>query len=232
MTRTLVAEETATDVGVGAIAGVVSVTLFTVLHHVFISPIWWMYPIMAIAGAVSGFCLAWCYAGLVKAPSDRSWAIFIGLFTLMFGLLAVVSSLIYEPIITMAEVVNSTGGNPIPISETMGLMAVFTLGWAGLLTLAYRRGWRGFGVALIATSVLMLLLGVNVSTMGLVEIPRAGWILVLEFFGYLLAIGASYGFCYSWMRKSKKDECRRKSGTGPWLRTRGRARVMDQPESD
>lgn len=197
MTGTGIQERAATGVGVGAgaVAGVVSVTVFTILHQLLINPIWWMYPIMAIAGAVAGACLAWCYARLVEMRSGRSLAIFIGLFTVMFGLLAVASSLVYEPIITMAEMVNSTGGNPIPISETMGLMIAFTIGWAGFLALAYRRGWRGFGVALVATSVLMLLLGFNVSTIGLVEIPRAGWLVVLEFFGYLVALGAGYGLC-------------------------------------
>lgn len=182
--------------GAGAAAGVVATTVFTIAHHLFISPIWWAFPFMAVAGAVCGTVLVWCFTTLVEARTARSWAVFVGLFTLMFGLLAVASSIVYEPIITMAEVVGSTGGNPIPIGESLGLIVVFTLGWATLLSVVYRQGWTGFAAALAATTILMLTLGVNVSTMGLVEIPTTGWVLVLEFFGYLVALGVSFGLSY------------------------------------
>ena len=111
------------------------------------------------------------------------------------------SSLVYEPIITMAEVVDSTGGNPIPIGESMELMVLFTLGWAAFLSVFYRRGRRDFAAALTATAILMLILGVNVSTMGLVEIPTTGWVLVLEFFGYLAAPGVSFGLSYRFIER-------------------------------
>ena len=180
----------------GAAAGVVATAVFTLAHHLFISPIWWAFPFMAVAGAVCGAVLAWCYTRLVEIRTAGSWSVFVGLFIVMFGLLALASSIVYEPIITMAEVVNSTGGNPIPIGESMVLLAVFTLGWAAFLSVFYRQGWRGFMAALAATAILMLLLGVNVSTMGLVEIPTTGWVLVLEFFGYLIALGVSFGLSF------------------------------------
>ena len=180
----------------GGIAGVVATAVFTLAHHLFINPIWWAFPFMAVAGALCGATLAWCYTRLVEARTARSWAIFVGMFVVMFGLLALASSIVYEPIMTMAEVVNSTGGNPIPIGESMALLIVFTLAWAAFLSIFYRRGWRGFAAALVATAILMLLLGVNVSTMGLVEIPTTGWVLVLEFFGYLVALGVTFGLSF------------------------------------
>lgn len=191
----------ASGLGAGAAAGVVATTVFTLAHHLFIIPIWWAFPFMAVAGALCGAVLAWCYRRLVEAGTGRSWAVFVGMFIFMFGLLALASSIVYEPIITMAEVVESTGGNPIPIGESMGLMVVFTFGWAGFLSVFYRRGWRGFAAALAATAILMLILGVNVSTMGLVEIPTTGWVLVLEFFGYLVALGVSFGLSYRFIER-------------------------------
>ncbi len=181
----------------GATAGAASTAVFTVLHQIFISAIWWMFPVMLVAGAVCGACLAWCYSELVPGPSPRSWAWFTAMWTVMFGLLALASSAFYEPIITMAEMLESTGGNPIPISETLGLMIPFTLAWAGLVTWRYGAGWRGFGVVVASTTVLMLLLGFNVSTMGLVEIPTEGWVLVAKFFGYLAALGGVFGLVYA-----------------------------------
>lgn len=185
-----------TRAGTGAIAGVVATTVFTIAHHLFINPIWWAFPFMALAGAACGAALTWCYVSVVSTGSGRSWTLFVGLFTVMFGLLAAVSMMIYEPIITMEEVVNSTGGNPIPISESLGLMIPFTIAWAALMALSYRAGWRGFTTTLAATTVLMLFLGINVSTAGLVEIPTTGWKLVAEFFGYIAALGASFGITY------------------------------------
>lgn len=185
------------SVAAGAVAGVCSVFVFTVLHQIFINSIWWMFPIMAIAGALCGACLAWCYSELVHQPSGRSLAGYVALFTTMFGLLLVVSFIVYEPIITLDAMLQSSGGNPIPVGETLPLMTVFTLGWAGFLTLLYRKGWRGFGVAVVTTSVLMVLLGFNVSTAGLVEIPTDTWLLIVEFFGYIIALAAVYGFVYA-----------------------------------
>lgn len=181
----------------GGLAGVISVLVFTVLHQVFISAIWWMFPIMAVAGAACGLALYWCYTELVPEPSWRSWWGYTTSFILMFGLLALASLIVYEPIITMAEVLESSGGNPIPMSETLALMVPFTLVWAGLLTWFYKAGLRGFRAASIAIAVLMLLLGFNLSTVGLVDVPTEGWILLAEFFGYVTALGVSYGLSHT-----------------------------------
>jgi len=80
----------------------------------------------------------------------------------------------------MAEVVDSTGGNPIPIGESMGLMGHIH-NWMDRSSLVfYRQGLQGFAAALVSTAILMFILGVNVSTMGLVDIPTTGWVLVLR----------------------------------------------------
>lgn len=189
----------------GAIAGVVSVLVFTILHQIFINPIWWMFPIMAVAGAGCGLCLSWCYTKLVPEPSWRSWWGYIGMFIVMFGLLTLASMIIYEPIITMAEMVESSGGNPIPMSETLALMVVFTVVWAGLLTLTYKGGWRGFGAASVTIAVLMLLLGFNLSTVGLVEVPTEGWVLLAEFFGYVIALSVTYGLTHTGLMRLQRS---------------------------
>lgn len=196
-------------VGRGAAAGAISTTVFTALHHVFISPIWWMFPVMLVAGAACGACLVWCFSELVDEPSLKSWVGYVVLFTVMFGLLAVTSVVIYEPIITMTEMLDSTGGNPIPIRETIGLMTVFTLAWSGGLVWLYRKGWREFGIALAATTVLMLFLGFNVSTVGLVEFPTEARALMASFFGYIIALGLVFGAAFALLPR------RRSSRTAP-----------------
>lgn len=188
----------------GAAAGVVAVLVFTVLHQIFINPIWWMFPIMAIAGAACGLCLAWCYDTLVSNPSWRTWWGYLGMFNIMFGLLAWASAVIYDPIISMAEMVESSGGNPIPMSETLPLMIVFTLGWAGLLTMIFKGGWSGFGAASATIAVLMLLLGFNLSTVGLVDVPTEGRILLVEFFGYVTALSVTYGLTHTCLMRLRR----------------------------
>jgi len=189
--------EQARDLGSGAIAGVVAVLVFTVLHQILINPIWWMFPIMAVAGAVCGLCVVWCYTVLVSAPSRRTWWGYISMYLVMFGLLTVASMILYDPVITIAEMLASPGGNPLPMSDTLALMAAVTVGWAGLMTRVYRGGWRGFGASLVTVTVLMLLLGFNLSTVGLVAIRREGWILLAEFFGYVVVLGGTFGLVHA-----------------------------------
>jgi hypothetical protein len=156
-----------------------------------------MFPVMAFAGAVCGLSLSWCYAELVPEPSWRSWWGYVGMFIVMFGFLTLASVIIYDPIITMTEMVESSGGNPIPMFETMTLMVVCTVVWARLLTLIYKGGWRGFGAASVTIAVLMLLLGFNLSTVGLVDVPTEGWVLLAEFFGHVAALSVTYGLAHS-----------------------------------
>jgi hypothetical protein len=94
----------------GAIAGLVSVVVFTWVHDLFISDIWEMLPVMAVAGGLR--CVPDVELPDPGAPaSPRSWAGYVGAFIAMFWLLAVASVAVFEPVTTMAEV--SAAGGPI-----------------------------------------------------------------------------------------------------------------------
>lgn len=111
----------------------------------------------------------------------------------------------------MAEIVESSGGNPIPMSETLALMIVFTVVWAGLLAVTFEGGWRGFGTASVTIAVLMLLLGFNLSTVGLVDVPTEGWVLLAEFFGYVAALSVTYGLVHTGLMRLQGSGARRLS---------------------
>jgi hypothetical protein len=177
----------------GALAGLVSVVVFTWIHDLFISDIWEMLPVMAVAGAVCGVCLAWSYRTLVPRPSPRSWAGYVGAFVAMFWLLAVASVAVFEPVTTMAEV--SAAGGPIDhlFATAMPLSLGFVVGFALFLVRRFGEGWAGLVPALVASAVLMLFLGMNVSAVGLVDIPTDGWYLVAELLGLIVALGAVFG---------------------------------------
>ncbi|RMH01652.1 MAG: hypothetical protein D6706_01595, partial [Chloroflexi bacterium] len=57
----------------GALAGAVAVVAFTIIHHIFISNIWFSFPMMLVAGAVCGGCVAWSFGQPVERPSPGRW---------------------------------------------------------------------------------------------------------------------------------------------------------------
>jgi hypothetical protein len=115
------------------VAGVASTVAFTSIHDLFISDIWHTLPIMAVAGALCGLCLAWSYSLLREQPSILGW---------------------------------------------LGYNLIY-VGMLGLL---------GAASVLITVTVLVLLLGLNVSAIGLVDIPTDSTLLIAEMFGLILAL--------------------------------------------
>ncbi len=178
----------------GAIAGAVSALVFTVVHDIFISDIWSMLAIMLVAGAMCGAAVGWSYSLLVKRPSLRGWLAYNLLYDGMFVLLGLVSVLLFEPVTTMAAVTGLNGPPDALIGQAMPVTAVFTLMMAVTIALIYgfKQGFSlgRFGAALLTCATLVLLLGLNVSVIGLVSIPRGSWYLVAEMFGLILVLNA------------------------------------------
>jgi hypothetical protein len=72
------------------------------------------------------------------------------------------------------------------------MTAVFTMVTAAILSGLYRASWRGAGAILVTTTVLVLLLGLNISGLGLVEASKAELRLLGEVLGLLVAIFGVY----------------------------------------
>ena len=158
----------------GLVAGVVTIVGFTGLHHLLISNIWAMLPVMAVAAAATGASLAWTFARLDLAPSLAGWFALTGGYLVLLAVLGVCSLWLFTPVTTFAAVSEASGPvdelivRALPLSAAWVLVTVL-LG-AGLDHL--RTGRRARGVApLTVTSVLVLLtLGLNMSVLGLVEL--------------------------------------------------------------
>ena len=181
----------------GAIAGAVSAFVFAVIHHIFISDIWFSLIMMMAAGALCGLCIGWSYAFLVKAPSIGSWWKYNMLYVALLALLGVTSIFMFEPITTIAALVEANEPPGELIGQALPLTAVFTLLAAVLVSLLYGQNWRHFGVVLLSCTVLVLLLGLNVSVLGLVYIPRGSLFLILEFFGLILVLNVVYAAVFT-----------------------------------
>ena len=163
-----------------------------IVHDLLISDIWFSFIAMMIAGAACGLCLAWTYALVVDQPSALSWIRYNLLFVAMYLVLGVASVLVYEPVTTVAEVIQANEPPDELFGRAMPLTLLFTLATAVILGLVYGRKPSHFGAILLTCIVLVALLGLNVSVLGLISIPSGSLYLIVELFALIVALSAVY----------------------------------------
>jgi hypothetical protein len=181
----------------GIIAGAISAFCFALIHDLFISDIWFSLPIMLAAGGVCGLCLGWTYGLLFEAPSIQSWAQYNALYVGMFALLGGVSVLVFEPVTTIAALVVANAPPDDLFRQAMPLTIVFTLLMAAAIGRLYARKWSHYAAILLTCSVLVLLLGLNVSVIGLVSIPRSSLYLIVELMGLIVALNVAFAIAFA-----------------------------------
>ena len=163
----------------GAVAGAVSAFVFTVIHDLIISNIWFMLIPMLIAGALCGICISWSYALLVKSNTASAWARYNALWLVLLYLLAPISLLLFEPVISIPELVASNAGLPDEMVRIITpFVIVYTVTMSIIVTALYGRHWKQVLAVLITCGTLMLLLGMNIAALGLVYLT-SGWIPML-----------------------------------------------------
>jgi len=194
----------------GALSGAASALVFTIVHDIFISNIWSMLLPMLAAGALCGGLVSWSYGLLVATPSQRSWLIYNLVYVALFGLLGVASVLFFEPVTTMAAMVTLNGPPTELINQAMPMTIAFTLGMATLITLLYSRSIIKFLAVLLTCTVLVVLLGLNVSAIGLVEISSGSLVVIVELFGLIVSLNAVYVIVYvaleRWLDSNRGDK--------------------------
>jgi hypothetical protein len=186
-----------THLSAGAIAGTTSALAFTILHGVMISSIWFMLMPMLVAGAMCGAMISWSYTLLVDRPSVAGWLGYNALTIVLLFLLGPISLLLFEPIMTIPELVSSPSGLPDELfQEVLPLVALYTPLMALIITRLHSRCWSGFGVVLITCAVLVFLVGLNIAPMGLVFLT-GGWVrMLLEVVGLVVALALVYAAVY------------------------------------
>jgi hypothetical protein len=183
----------------GAIAGAVSVFVFTVVHYYTISNIWNMFVIMAVAGALCGACLGWSYAYVVELPNVRNWFAYNALYVLMMALLTITSEIVFEPVTTVANLIAANGTPHELVRQALPMTAGFLLVLSGLLSLTYKRTRKDYGVLLLTSAVLTLFLGLNMSITGLVYFPAGTLYLIAEMLGLVALIGLVFAGVFAAM---------------------------------
>ena len=176
----------------GAVAGAVSAFMFTIIHDLFISDIWFSLLFMVIAGAICGLSTAWTYGLLFDNASIGSWVRYNLLYVSLFVLLGVMSVLIFDPVTTMAAVIAANEPPQELFRQAMPMTIAFTFGMAVLVNLLYRQNWRFYGANLLNCTLLMALLGLNVSAIGLVYIPIGSFYLIIELLGLIGVLNLVY----------------------------------------
>lgn len=186
----------------GTIAGVVSALIFTIVHQIFISDIWFSVPIMLIAGALCGLSLGWSYGILVNVPTLKNWLAYNLVYVVMFGILGAMSVAVFEPITTVAVLIEANESPNELIGKALPVTVVFTFVVAAVVTALFRRR-SAFGPVLLTSVALVLTLGLNVSIIGLVSLPSGSLYLVIELFGLVLALGAVFAFAFALLERRR-----------------------------
>jgi len=175
----------------GAASGSLSSVAFALIHAIVISDIWNTAVVLVAAGALSGASIGWSYGRLFE-PSARSWLAYCGGYVVMLGLLGVVSVALFEPMTTMTALLATDGPPSELIEAALPVTILYTLGAALVLAGLVGWSWSAFATILVTCAVLVALLGLNVSVIGLVEIPAGSLYLVAEMFGLVLLLAGTH----------------------------------------
>jgi hypothetical protein len=166
--------------------------VFTGIHQLLISSIWFALPAMLVAGALCGACLAGTYLLVAWTPSAAGWLRFNLLFLAMFVALGATSIAVFEPVTTIAALLQTNEPPRDLIGRALPMTAIFALAMALLLSALYRPRLVGALALTGTTVVLLLLLGLNISVLGLVEVAKGETHLLGATFGLLLGLAAVY----------------------------------------
>ncbi len=173
-------------------AGALSAFTFCVIHQLIISNIWFAIGAMLVAGAVCGTCLAWSYALSIKSYSVQSWIQYNVLYVGVLVGLGITSIIMFDPVTTIPALLKSNEPPRALIGRALPITALFTAGSAVLLSVLYRPGWRGAVAILVTTVVVVLFLGMNISILGLVFVPKSLFYVLAEVFVLIVSLALVY----------------------------------------
>jgi hypothetical protein len=134
-----------------------------------------------------------------------SWLQYNVLYLAMFVALGLVSLIAFEPVTTIAELLRTNEPPRELIGRALPVTGLFTLATAALLSLHYRPGWRGVAGLVVTTAVLVLFLGLNISILGLVAVPRAALSVLGEVVTLLFTLTAVYVAVVLVLNRSRFD---------------------------
>ncbi len=177
--------------GPGAAAGALAALTFAAVHALWITDIWFSLVPMMVAGAACGATIGWSYGRLFE-PSVRTWLGYNASYVIALAILGLASVAAFEPRTTMAELLALDGPPADLIGDAFPLTITFTLVTTVVLSLLFGRTRAAFGAILVTCSVLVALLGLDVSIIGMIRIPTSSLYLVVELAGLIIVLAGSF----------------------------------------
>lgn len=204
----------------GAVAGIATAVAFAALHELIISDIWFSLAPMMVAGGLCGGSLAWTYDLLFPTASGSTWSLFVGLQIALLLTLGVASVWMFDPVTPMAVLIAANEPPNELIAQAMPLTFGFIVVAAAVISLLWGRTFRKFASGLVSTAILFLLLGLNVSVLGLVEMSGDAVPLLAEFFALLVGILGAFGVLFFILERrrlfaSSVDDAPERRSIGP-----------------
>jgi len=176
----------------GSIAGAFSAFVFTYIHEIFISDIWFSITTMLISGALCGFSIAWTFHLLFKNHSLAEWWKYNLIYLALFILLGTLSAIIFKPVTTVAQLITNNEPPRELIIQAAPMTIAFTLGSSLLISMLYSKKILHHLAVFLTCTLLVALLGLNVSFIGLVYFPNNMFYLILEMYLLMLVITLVY----------------------------------------
>ncbi len=150
----------------GSISGVVGLFVFLTIHHIWITPIWFILPAGLLIAGLSGLAVGWAYVEMRPQLPSRPWIV-PAVFGLMAATLApaLLLAQILPPAADVAAGMLIATTNELILRFTFGLLAPATLvgvieGWA------LARSRRGAAAMALAGLLFALGLGHNIPFLG------------------------------------------------------------------
>jgi hypothetical protein len=182
----------------GAVSGVVGLLVFLTIHHLWITPIWFIFPAGLLIAGLSGLVVGWSYAEILPRLPSRPW-----LFLAVFGLMAATLA----PALLLAEILPPTvdiaGGKLLLSANELIARFVFALLAPATLVGALEgwelaRTWCGAAAMALAGLLFALGLGHNVPFLG--RTPAVGKEIAL-LAAVTLASSVTLVSAYKWLER-------------------------------
>ena len=174
---------------------------------------------MMLAGALCGLCVGWTYRLLFNSSSAATWLVYNLLYVAMLVLLGVASVIVYDPVTTIPALIAAKEPPRELFRQAMPLTVVFTIFSSSLMALLWGRTLLSHAAILLTCTILVGLLGLNVSVLGLVHVPSGTAYLIAELFGLILVINLAYVAVVLMLEKKTLFRLAASEGTGGGLST-------------
>lgn len=176
----------------GALSGALTTLVFTLVHDLWISDIWFNTVPMLLSGALSGLAIVWSYNTAVSPQSTTRWLIYNGVLVGLLVALGGLSFVLLDPKFTMAEAMAMDDALAELIPPALPLMIGAILVGTLLVWMAYGRRARALLSVCIVQVLLVFLVGHNLAILGLVEVSEDLLATFAEFIGLTALLG--FGF--------------------------------------